>query len=135
MRKITTIAIIDDDPITVYGIRKMLCLLDLGGQIVAYENGKQALDGLEQRFLEGRAQPEVIFLDLNMPIMDGWQFLEAYLALPLKETVRINIVTSSIDPNDLNRYQEFKQKTRHLIDFRHKPIRRSDLEEITHPAP
>jgi CheY-like chemotaxis protein len=134
MRKIDAIAIIDDDPITVYGIRKMLGLLDRGSQILAYENGKLALEGLKQRFLEGQAQPEIIFLDLNMPIMDGWQFLEAFLALPLRETVRINIVTSSIDPKDLNLYQEFKQKTCHLIDFRHKPIRRSDLEEITHPA-
>ena len=69
-----------------------------------------------------------------MPIMDGWQFLEEFIALPLEERIRINIVTSSIDPADKQNWERYKEKTHHLLDYKNKPIRRSDILEITRVA-
>ena len=131
MKKIDAICIVDDDPITVFGIRKMLDNLQVCDTIYTFENGKLAIEGIKRRLEEGGEIPEVIFLDINMPIMDGWQFLEEFISIPLKKSVRINIVTSSIDPADLHNWEYYKEKTHHHIDFKNKPIRLKDIAEIT----
>lgn len=127
------IFIVDDDPITVFGIRKMLQSLYPQRPIHTFANGKQALDAVKAGIDVG-ALPEVIFLDINMPIMDGWQFLEAFIRLPIDIPIRVNIVTSSIDPFDYNQWQHFKSRSRHIIDFRNKPLRREELAAITRAA-
>ncbi|MCE2611422.1 response regulator [Flavobacteriaceae bacterium D16] len=134
MKKIRAISIIDDDPITVFGIKKMLSSIEVSDHIVTYPNGKEAIDGIRLSLENGSGVPEVIFLDINMPIMDGWQFLEEFITLPLKERIRINIVTSSIDPADKQNWERYKEKTHHLLDYKNKPIRRSDILEITRVA-
>lgn len=134
MKKINLISIIDDDPITVFGIKKMLDHLDVCDDIVTYANGKLALDGLKQMFAEKQRIPEVIFLDINMPIMDGWQFLEEFIELPLKKKIRINIVTSSIDIADREKWEYYRDRTHHLVDFKNKPLRRTEIAEITRAA-
>ncbi|WP_420593405.1 response regulator [Robiginitalea biformata] len=134
MNKVDQIFIIDDDPITVFGIRKMLMALDAAAAIDSFANGQLALQKIEELLEQGGNLPDVVFLDINMPIMDGWQFLEAFIQLPCPRTIRINIVTSSIDPNDLDRFENFKTRTSHILEYRNKPIRLSDLEEITRAA-
>lgn len=134
MKKIRAISIIDDDPITVFGIKKMLHSIEASEHIITYANGKEAIDGIKLLIEDGSGVPEVIFLDINMPIMDGWQFLEEFIALPLKERIRINIVTSSIDPADKQNWERYKTQTHHLLDYKNKPIRRSDIVEITRVA-
>ena len=127
MKKIRAISIIDDDPITVFGIKKMLSAIEASEHIITYANGKEAIDGIKSLIA-------VIFLDINMPIMDGWQFLEEFITLPLTERIRVNIVTSSIDPADRQNWERYKAKTHHLLDYKNKPIRKADIIEITRVA-
>ena len=134
MKKIRAISIIDDDPITVFGIKKMLSAIEASEHIITYANGKEAIDGIKSLIQNGSGVPEVIFLDINMPIMDGWQFLEEFIALPLTERIRVNIVTSSIDPADRQNWERYKAKTHHLLDYKNKPIRKADIIEITRVA-
>ncbi|SDE87225.1 Response regulator receiver domain-containing protein [Pricia antarctica] len=128
------ICIIDDDPITVFGIRKMLSSITDGNEVSSYANGKLALDGIKAIHHQTQEIPDVIFLDINMPIMDGWQFLEEFIALPLHKKVRINIYTSSIDPYDLQTYEKYKKKTDHTLTYNNKPILKSQIEAITEKA-
>ena len=134
MRQIRAISIIDDDPITVFGIKKMLHAINVCDDIRTFENGKEAIEHIKVLVAKKDPIPEVIFLDINMPIMDGWQFLEEFIALPLQDKIRINIVTSSIDLYDKKQWEYFRQKTHHLIDFKNKPLRKSQIEEITKAA-
>ncbi len=134
MKKIKSICIIDDDPITVFGIKKMLSSFDLADEIKTYVNGKEAIDEITLMIEQNTPVPEVIFLDINMPIMDGWQFLEKFLTLKVDTKIRINIVTSSIDPYDRQQWEHFKATTHHLLEFKNKPIRKSDILEITKAA-
>lgn len=134
MKRINKIAIIDDDPITVFGIKKMLRALKVSVEIATFINGKEAIESIRKMLQNNQAIPEVIFLDINMPIMDGWQFLEEFIALPLQTKIRINIVTSSIDPYDRKQWEYYRTKTHHLIDFKNKPIRKKEMEEITRAA-
>jgi len=134
MKTINSIYIIDDDPITVFGIRKMLDRTISFNTISTYGNGKLAIDGIKKIIKTNKTAPEVIFLDINMPIMDGWQFLEEFIGLPIKNKVRINIVTSSIDPLDYKNWEVFNEKTDHLITFNTKPIKLDKIAEITKPA-
>lgn len=134
MKKINSIGVIDDDPITVFGIKKMLNALNVSDTIRTYANGKLAIDDIKAMLHSNNSVPEVIFLDINMPIMDGWQFLEEFITLPIKSPIRINILTSSIDPADRQNWVYYKGKTHHIIDYKNKPIRRKEIAEITIPA-
>ncbi|MGB5821209.1 MAG: response regulator [Saonia sp.] len=134
MKRINSICIIDDDPITIFGIKKLLGSLDLCDNISTYNNGKTAIDAVKEMIEEKKELPEVIFLDINMPIMDGWQFLEEFIGLPISKKIRINIITSSIDRMDLEKSEMYKSKTHHPIEFNNKPICRKEIAEITKAA-
>ncbi len=131
MKKIKKISVVDDDPITIFGIRKMLDALDVCDLIETHSNGKLALDAIHEGMQGKDTLPDIIFLDINMPIMDGWQFLDAFLQLPLEKRIQVNIVTSSIDPADRKKWEYYRNQTEHLIEFTNKPIRRAQIEDIT----
>ena len=134
MRKISDITIIDDDAITVFGLRKLISTAVECNSIESYPNGKLALNGIIKMLENKQPLPKIIFLDINVPIMDGWEFLEAFLELPITHKIRINIVTSSIDQHDKKQWDYYKNKSHHLITFNHKPIDRDKIEEITQVA-
>ena len=112
----------------------MLTMLDLAEEIKTYVNGKEAIDDISRMVNSEEPIPQVIFLDINMPIMDGWQFLEKFLELKVEAPIRINIVTSSIDAYDRQQWEHYKGLAQHLIDYRNKPIRKNDILEITRVA-
>jgi len=134
MIKINSISVIDDDPIAIFGMKKMLSKIVDCNELHTYINGKAALDGIKEMLKENKKLPEVFFLDINMPIMDGWQFLQEFIALSIEQKVRINIVTSSIDRADYEKWEKYKTQTEHVITYNHKPITKEWLESITQLA-
>ncbi|MEO0526511.1 MAG: response regulator [Bacteroidota bacterium] len=134
MKEINSIFIIDDDSITVFGIKKLLGSLDICEAIETYGNGKLAIDAIRDRIAKNEKLPDIIFLDINMPIMDGWQFLEEFIAQPITKKIRVNIITSSIDKLDLEKSEIYKSKTHHVVEYISKPIRKREIGEITKAA-
>ena len=111
----------------------MLKPVALCDDVQIFQNGKEALDALVHRKDQGERIPEVIFLDINMPIMDGWDFLDKVMTMDLGDKIIINMITSSIDPLDLKKWNEAKAKCPHILNFKNKPIFKiepSDLDYI-----
>tara|TARA_R110002051_G_scaffold76952_4_gene140378 strand:- start:2442 stop:2858 length:417 start_codon:yes stop_codon:yes gene_type:complete len=134
MKMTKTICIIDDDAITIFGIKKLLNAVISFNEIKTFINGKLAIEEFQKLLLEGKAIPEIIFLDLNMPIMDGWEFLEEFIKLDIKETIIINIVTSSINKEDRERSEFYKCRTHHFITYNTKPLSKEEIQKITNAA-
>jgi len=128
MGKFKNGCIIDDDPISVFGIKKSMRDLDFCDNIIVYTNGQEALEGLTKTTQEGKKLPSIILLDINMPIMDGWEFLEDFVKIPNSNTdeVTIFVISSSIDPRDFLKAKSFSVVNNYII----KPIFKKDLVKL-----
>ncbi|WP_027127154.1 response regulator [Gelidibacter mesophilus] len=126
MKKINTICIIDDDPIFRFGTKKMMETVQASLNFLVYKNGKDAFDNLLPNLKLNTNLPDVILLDLNMPIMDGWQFLDEFLKVPDSEKIPIYIVSSSVDSRDIERAKTYKMVGQYII----KPFSISKVEEL-----
>ena len=114
--------IIDDDDMYITLLTKVIDLRKLAKSLIIFKNGQEALDyfiGIFQK-MEERVIPQVILLDLNMPVMNGWEFLNklAEYDFPALKKSTLYIVCSSINPVDLERSKQFNL----VHDFIVKPI-------------
>lgn len=128
MNTIRTLSIIDDDEICVFLTKKAIEQTNLINLIKVFRNGLDAINFLKENMDNPAALPEIILLDLCMPIMDGWEFLEEYLLFmpKLSRKITIYIVSSSISPFDIARGKSISAVT----DFIIKPITKEKLIEI-----
>ena len=115
--------IIDDDPVFVLLFKKILLKLGQFETIQNFENGQLGLAALIEKFNNNDPFPDIIFLDINMPIMDGWEFLKALEKYPFKADLTIYMVSSSIDPTEIKKSKKFKTVKR----FISKPISANDF--------
>ncbi len=113
--------VIEDDPITSLIIKRSLVKSEIFNQIQTFEEGTEALAKLEAHV----EQPNIILMDLNMPIMDGWSFLDALKQHVNLSDIPVIIMSSSIDPADAARAKTYQN----VKGFFDKPISQ-DL--ITH---
>ena len=118
--------LIDDDPIFLFGTQKLMELENFSESYVTYDNGEDAINSLKAINEQKGLLPDVILLDLNMPIMDGWQFLEELERLSTPKKLTVYIVTSSVDPSDLERVTRYSAVKTYLV----KPITSEVLEQI-----
>ena len=99
--------------------------MDIVNRIEFALNGLEALDYLKK---ENQILPELIFLDINMPRMNGWDFLEQYKYLDTKQKARvvIMILTTSANPDDIKKAKEIEE----ITGFETKPLSRDIMMEI-----
>jgi CheY-like chemotaxis protein len=106
------ILLVDDDSIANFLIERIVLSTGLARNIFKALNGKEALQVFADHFSGSLPVPEVVLLDLNMPIMNGFEFLQAYhdLEFEEKKQVLIILVTSSNNPSDIERARELGVK-------------------------
>ena len=119
--------VVEDDAIT-SAITKLIVKKNLQfGEVQTYVNGQRALDRLTAALREGTdAVPDLILLDLNMPLMDGWEFLDAFADLALTKDVCVFILTSSIHPDDIDKARDYKE----VRGYFSKPLDTSNLARM-----
>ncbi|OOQ58518.1 response regulator [Mucilaginibacter pedocola] len=120
-----TCLLIDDNYIDNFVTRKILESGNFAENIIVQQSPGQALLALEQ----GVIKPDIIFLDVRMPDMSGFEFLEEYdkLQLDTETPVKIIMLSSSLDPTDRNN----SLNSRHVAQFIHKPLTYEALEELS----
>ncbi|RFN59349.1 response regulator [Marixanthomonas ophiurae] len=128
MKKIDLACIVDDDPIFVFGAKRMMQLSNFCNGFLIFNNGKDALNHLTPIMVGNSKEilPDIILLDLNMPVMDGWQFLDEFIKIKTTKKVIIYIVSSSIDPADFKKSQKYSQVKNFVI----KPISEDKIKFI-----
>ena len=124
--------IIDDDDMYVNLITRIIDTKKLSKNLLIFSNGKEALDYFVAALhnIKNQGIPKVILLDLNMPVMDGWQFLTELGKHSFENlsNTTIYIVSSSIDPADLERSKAIEM----VADFLIKPVNFDQLERVFH---
>ena len=113
------IFLVDDDPIQNMLSTQMVKLSNEEALIVFYNNGKELIEGLEEGI-----EPDIIFLDINMPIMDGWEFLNLYSVY--KKQAKVYMLTSSTNEIDLKRANNYKC----IEGYFPKPINKETVQMI-----
>lgn len=126
MEKLNKVLLVDDDDI-VNSINKVIIKhAKFADEIVSETIASKALEYIEEQKTSGTL-PELIFLDINMPEMNGWDFMEEYEKLELHEDgPRIIMLTSSINPRDENRASLLDG----ITDFMTKPLSPELLDKI-----
>jgi len=118
--------IIDDDEILVMLVKMLIARNVHYKASKEFYNGQEAIDHIKEVVANGGELPQVIFLDLNMPIMDGWQFLEEFVKIKLEKEIPVFIVTSSIDPADISNAKKYSV----VKDYIQKPVSDQKLTAV-----
>lgn len=131
MKKIDSVLLIDDDEATNFINELLIRKTGITSSLSIARNGKDALELLykckEEATGEDAVLPKLILLDINMPVLDGFGFLESFEALdiPGKESVVIVVLTTSLNPKDVERVQ-----VAGVNDFVNKPLTRETLQHL-----
>lgn len=130
MRPINLVALIDDDEIVKFIGSKVIESTKLVDRIKTFSNGEEAINFLKSNSKQPDLLPEIILLDLSMPIMDGFEFLENYITLEpkLNKKITIYVVSSSISEKDIGRINKISEVSDYII----KPITKEKFENIVH---
>lgn len=122
------VCVIDDDEIYQFTIRHNVLKLNNQNAVLSFTNGQQAVDFFASHQNNTANWPDVIFLDINMPTMDGWAFLDAFepIALAAKQSITLFVVSSSIDEIDYNRAKSIPLVHDYII----KPLTLEKLQSL-----
>jgi len=128
--KIGLACIIDDDSMYVNLVKKIIETKSLCQNLMIFDNGQDALNYFNVILgnLDKDSIPEIIFLDINMPVMNGWEFLDKFTQIENKlgKAITLYIVSSSINPVDIERAKSINSVKDYLV----KPVTMEGLESI-----
>jgi CheY-like chemotaxis protein len=129
-KKLNSILLIDDDEPTNFLNRRMLEGMDCADKIQVIQKAQEALTYLNKLAVSEDATPfpDIIFLDINMPAMDGWEFLEAVRSImkAKKKPIMLIMLTTSLNPEDEQKARDSEQ----VAAFKNKPLSREMVKDI-----
>jgi CheY-like chemotaxis protein len=128
MTTLKQLTLVDDDDVFVFLTTRLLDKYQLVDLIKIFDNGYDALIFIKENLGNIEALPDIILLDLSMPIMDGWQFLDEYVKINprIGKKITIYICSSSISPDDVARAKAINA----VSDFIIKPMTKEKLIEM-----
>ena len=121
---------VDDDPITLMLYKMVIAKASFTEEIITAKNGQEALDYYDNlKATNELYSPELIFLDLNMPVMGGWEFLDNFIKEDYENfntKTKVIVLSSTIDPTDIEKSKKYSN----VIDFMSKPVTKEMLENL-----
>ncbi|ANH79801.1 response regulator receiver protein [Niabella ginsenosidivorans] len=123
------IFIVDDDSIHRLLMSKLFARQNKGYKLDFFENGQKAMDVLETAIADNPSGiPDIILLDIEMPVMNGWQFMNKYRLLPpeIKDRISVYMVSSSFSDEDQERVKSYPE----IVDYIVKPLRIEKIIEL-----
>ena len=123
--RIKSILLVDDNPADNLFHQLLIDEMKVTETLIAVEDGEEAIDYLRTHLDN---LPSLIFLDINMPRMNGWEFLDEYDSFPssVKSKIIIIMLSTSANPKDISRSQEYLT----VSNFETKPLTKESLENI-----
>ncbi|WP_199136775.1 response regulator [Pedobacter sp. ASV12] len=118
--------VIDDDDINIFIIKKIVEKTGFDIEMVSKSNGQLAIDYLKDAISRGASLPHLILIDINMPVMNGWEFVEAYQRLGIAKPVDLYILSSSVYENDIEKTKSYSA----VRGFISKPLSIERLTEL-----
>jgi CheY-like chemotaxis protein len=131
MTQINGLFLIDDDSIFNLIHTKTIEKVKFAQNVIAFDDPLNALKKLKElKNTNPKTLPDLIFLDINMPVMDGWQFLEELKNLSIAglEHCKVIILSSSIDPSDIKKSKQYTM----VYDFISKPLTPLKLSALSY---
>ncbi len=132
MKKLNSILLVDDDKASIYLTQEMLSEMEIANHIFVCKNGKEALQFIQDNCLNISIPnpiqcPDVIFLDINMPLMNGFEFLDALHNLPglERQFMTIIMLTTSTRADDMNRAWQYN-----ITEYIEKPLTEEKLQSL-----
>jgi len=99
--------VIDDDDINIFIIKKIVEKTGYNVEMIAKTNGQLAIDYVRE-IIDTPNFPNLILIDINMPILNGWEFIEAYELLGITRKVDMYMLSSSVYENDIEKAKSYK---------------------------
>jgi CheY-like chemotaxis protein len=128
IRKKPLIGVIDDDKIYQFMLHKIIDDNKLAERVVSFFDGEKAIQYLKANYGNIENIPDILFLDVNMPIMDGWQFMEEYASIKanINKKIVIFMLSSSLNPIDIERASKISEISKYIV----KPIKLEEVKKI-----
>lgn len=123
-----TVLLIDDNDVDLKINAKLIKISNLFDEVVVCQSADEGLTYLNRRMADVQKLPDFILLDIQMPDLDGFDFLEYYKKLPKKLTEKCLVVmlSSTLDYGDIKK----AEASQHVVKLLKKPLRARDLEEL-----
>lgn len=133
MKKLDCILLIDDNPHTNYFNKKLIQKYEFASRVYSVENGREGIDFLTKQGRFGKPDeqcptPDLILLDINMPVMDGWDFLKEYEKLTKAQKAKMLIIMLTTSPNADD--AEKANAISDVIGFERKPLHGEKFRQV-----
>lgn len=127
-KRIELISVVDDDSVYVFTMKMIGESLNLADKMMFFKHGGEALEYLTTHLPNNEKLPDIILLDMNMPVMDGWEFLAAFCKVKptIKKDITVYMVSSSIDQKDIDRAASLSDLSGYFI----KPLNPKNIEKV-----
>jgi CheY-like chemotaxis protein len=128
MKPMKKLILVDDDEIVIFMTKRIIKEVEDIELTATFKNGLDAINYFKENAQNPDLLPDILFLDLFMPIMDGWQFLEEFLSVKpnLAKPILIYVVSSSIYPEDISKAKSYSD----VFDYIIKPITKKIFTDL-----